>query len=212
MPISEQAMRVVAEDAATTGAATATPDKTGTEASDQAEAFARQALPFRRQLYAAALRMTRNHPDAEDLVQETYVKALAGFGSFQQGTNLRAWLGRIQVNAFLSSRRRRVVEVPTDWLDAVAADRAQHALIPAAAQSAEDAALARLPDPALREALRALPPQMRTTVYLADAEGYKYAEIAEITRVPMGTVMSRIHRGRKHLRGHLTTEAKRGES
>ena len=207
MSISELAVRVTAEDTATTGP-TGTQGKTGTVASPQAEAFARQALPFRRQLYVAALRLTGNHADAEDLVQETYAKALAGFSGFQEGTNMRAWLVRIQVNAFLSSRRRRVVEVPTDWVDGVATDRAQLAWTPAAAQSAEEAALAAMPDPALRAALDALPPQMRATVYLADAQGFKYAEIAEITRVPMGTVMSRIHRGRKQLRGHLATSGR----
>jgi RNA polymerase sigma-70 factor (ECF subfamily) len=209
--ISEQAVRVAAEDGATTGP-TGTRRKTGAVTGPQAEAFARQALPFRRQLYTAALHMTGNHADAEDLVQETYAKALAGFGGFREGTNLRAWLARIQRNAFLSSRRRRVVEVPTDWQDGVAADRVQPVWVPAAAQSAEEAALAALPDQALREALDALPPQMRATVYLADAEGFKYAEIAEITRVPMGTVMSRIHRGRKQLRGHLVTSGKESEA
>ena len=211
MSISEQAVRVAAEDTAATEP-TATRRKTGTVTGPQAEAFARQALPFRRQLYTAALRMTGNHADAEDLVQETYAKALAGFGGFREGTNLRAWLGRIELNAFISSRRRRFVEIPTDWLDDVAADRARPASTSAAAQSAEEAALAAMPDPALRAALDALPPQMRATVYLADAEGFKYAEIAEITRVPMGTVMSRIHRGRKQLRGHLVAAGGRGES
>ena len=175
----------------------------GLAAEDTAIAFARQAIGYRRQLYAAALRMTRNHADAEDLVQETYAKALAGFRGFQEGTNLRAWLGRIQVNAFLSSRRRRVTEVPVDWMDGVTQDRAKPAWAASTAQSAEEAALAAMPDAAVREALHALPPQIRATVYLADAEGFKYAEIAEITHVPVGTVMSRIHRGRKRLRGLL---------
>ena len=171
---------------------------TGTRSAD-AEAFARQALPWRGQLYATALRITGNPVDAEDLVQETYAKALAGFGGFQEGTNIRAWLARIALNAFLSARRRPIAEIPSDWVDT---DRG-HARADFA-RSAEDVALARMPDTALRDALSALPPQLRATVYLADAEGFKYAEIAEMTRVPLGTVMSRLHRARKRLRVQLT--------
>ena len=165
-----------------------------------ADAFASQALPCRGWLYAAALRMTGNPVDAEDLVQETYAKAFAGFGGFQQGTNIRAWLARIALNAFLSARRRPIAEVPSDWVDTDYG----HARTRGFAQSAEDVALARMPDPALRDALRALPPQLRATVYLADAEGFKYAEIAELTRVPLGTVMSRLHRARRRLRVQLS--------
>ena len=174
-------------------------DVTGTSAA-HAEAFASQALPCRGWLYAAALRMTGNPVDAEDLVQETYAKAFAGFGGFQEGTNIRAWLARIALNAFLSARRRPIAEIPSDWVDMDYG----HARARGFAQSAEDAALARMPDPALRDALRTLPPQLRATVYLADAEGFKYAEIAEMTRVPLGTVMSRLHRARRRLRVQLT--------
>jgi RNA polymerase sigma-70 factor (ECF subfamily) len=165
-----------------------------------AELFARQALPYRRQLYANAVRLTRNPADAEDLVQETYAKAFAGFRTFRQGTNLRAWLYRIQANVFNSGRRARGCrprEVPIDDASPWVVDRA------ASARSAEDVALAGLPDPALRAALGRLPRHLRTTVYLADAIGYSYAEIAEATGVPLGTVMSRLHRGRKRLRAHL---------
>lgn len=167
-----------------------------------ADSFADQVLPYARQLRAAALRLTGNQADAEDLVQETYVKAYAGFGSFQQGTNLPAWLHRIQANAFYGAcraRSRRPREIPLDSLPA-AAERADFG------SSAEDIALARMTDPALREALGTLPGQLAATVYLADAAGYRYAEIAEITGVPLGTVMSRLHRARKRLRILLTDQ------
>ena len=164
------------------------------------EAFARQVVSYRRQLYAFAMRLTGNHADAEDLVQETYAKALAGFRTFRPGTNLRAWLYRIQANAFNSrwrARHRRPQEVPMDDAPPLAVDRA------VSSRSAEDVALAVLPDPALRVALDRLPRHLRTTVCLADAVGYTYAEIAETTEVPMGTVMSRLHRGRKRLRAQF---------
>lgn len=180
--------------AASGGAAPASPRPT------KAELFTSQALPYRRQLYATALRLTGNPADAEDLVQETFAKAYAGFRTFQQGTNLRAWLYRIQANAFNSgwrARRRRPREVPIDDTSPSAVDRAT------SARSAEDVALASLPDPALRTALGRLPGHLRTTVCLADAVGYTYAEIAAATGVPLGTVMSRLHRGRKRLRAHL---------
>jgi RNA polymerase sigma-70 factor (ECF subfamily) len=161
-----------------------------------AEVFTDEALSYRRQLRAAALRLTGNPDDAEDLVQETYAKAYAGLRGYQEGTNLRAWLYRIQQNAFNSgyrARKRRPHEVPVDSLETGAAAHV------AVDRSAEETALARMTDPALRKALRSLPPHMVETIYLADAEGYKYAEIAEMTGVPMGTVMSRLHRARKRL-------------
>jgi len=157
-------------------------------------------LSYARQLHSAALRLTGNPADAEDLVQETYVKALAGSGTFQPGTNLRAWLHRIQANTFYGScraRRRRPQEFPLDNVEPVAPERT------AVATSAEDVALARMPDPLLTRALRELPDHLAMTVYLADAEGYTYAEIARITGVPLGTVMSRLHRARKRLRDKL---------
>jgi RNA polymerase sigma-70 factor (ECF subfamily) len=167
---------------------------------EPADRFADQVLPYARQLHSAALRLTGNPADAEDLVQETYAKAFAGFGTFQPGTNLRAWLHRIQANTFYGScraRRRRPQEFPLDTIEPAAPERT------AVASSAEEAALARMPDPALKRALRELPDHLATTVYLADAEGYTYAEIARITGVPLGTVMSRLHRGRKRLRAKL---------
>ena len=174
---------------------------------DPADRFADQVLPYGRQLLSAALRLTGNLADAEDLVQETYAKAYAGFGTFQQGTNLRAWLYRIQANTFYGScraRRRRPQEILLESVDPVAPERA------AVASSAEDVALTRMADPALRDALAGLPGHLATTVYLADAEGYTYAEVAETTGVPLGTVMSRLHRGRKRLRARLGAQAQPG--
>ncbi len=166
---------------------------------EPADSFADQVLPYARQLRSAALRLTGNPADAEDLVQETYAKAYAGFATFQPGTNLPGWLHRIQANTFYGtcrSRGRRPREIPLDSLPA-SAERADFG------NSAEDVALARMTDPSLAEALRELPRHLATTVYLADAQGYRYAEIAEITGVPLGTVMSRLHRARKRLRALL---------
>jgi RNA polymerase sigma-70 factor, ECF subfamily len=168
---------------------------------EPAHRFADQVLPYQPQLRSAALRLTGNSADAEDLVQETFAKAFAGFGTFEQGTNLRAWLHRIQANAFYGTcraRRRRPKEFPLDTIEPSSPERM------AVASSAEDAALARMPDPVLKRALGELPARLATTVYLADAEGYSYAEIARITGVPIGTVMSRLHRARKRLRAKLT--------
>ena len=173
-----------------------------------AEQFAEEAAPYRRQLYLTALRLTGNPADADDLVQETYAKACAGYGGFTPGTNLRAWLYRIQANTFYGAyraSRRHPLLVPIEALDAVAPGRTISTL------SAEDAALARMPDPAVWAALRALPDHLKRTVYLADVEGYKYAEVAEMTAVPLGTVMSRLHRARKRLRARLA-EARQADA
>jgi RNA polymerase sigma-70 factor (ECF subfamily) len=156
--------------------------------------FASQMLDCRRYLYAAAMRLTGSAADAEDLVQETLAKACARAGSYQQGTNLRAWLMRIELNTFYDAcraRQRRPWEVP---LEAGTADLAP------AMPSAEDDALARMPNPVVLAALHDLPGRYRTVVCLADVEGYSYAEIAGQLEVPLGTVMSRLHRGRKRLR------------
>lgn len=167
-----------------------------------ADSFADQVLPYARQLHSQALRLTGNLADAEDLVQETYAKAYAGFGTFSQGTNLRAWLCRIETNAFFNEyrARRRRPEVLMDELEKLGHERLS-------ANSAEDIALSHLPDQVLADALKRLPSQLAATVYLADAQGYKYAEIAEITEVPLGTVMSRLHRARKRLRHLLADNA-----
>jgi len=173
---------------------------------DQA-AFADQAMEFAPQLYSAAMRMTRNRADAEDLVQEAYLKGFRSFHTFDQGTNLRAWLFRILTNTYINKYRqkqRRFDESDLgDIEDLYLYKRMGTFEDPTIGRSAEESLMNMLPDDEVKQALEDLPENFRMPVILADVEGFAYKEIAEMLDIPIGTVMSRLHRGRKAMQKAL---------
>jgi RNA polymerase sigma-70 factor (ECF subfamily) len=186
-----------------------TPDTPESATPDPRDLFEEQAIPFLDQLYGAALRMTRNPADAQDLVQETFVKAYAAFGQFEQGTNLKAWLYRILTNTFINTYRKKqrdpykgTISDMEDWQLGEA-----ESATAMSSRSAEAEAIDHLPDSAVKDALQSIPEDFRLAVYFADVEGFSYQEIADIMKTPVGTVMSRLHRGRRLLRGLLTDYA-----
>jgi RNA polymerase sigma-70 factor (ECF subfamily) len=169
--------------------------------------FADEAMEFAPQLYSAALRMTRNQADAEDLVQETYLRAYRGFGGFTEGTNLRAWLFRILTNTYINTyraRQRRPQESDLADVEDLYLYRRLHSLDAVlGSRSAEDTLMEMLTDDEVKQALEGLPENFRLPVLLADVEGFAYKEIAEMLDIPIGTVMSRLHRGRKAMQKAL---------
>jgi RNA polymerase sigma-70 factor (ECF subfamily) len=177
---------------------------------ERAARFEAEALPFLDQLYSAALRTTRNPADAEDLVQETYAKAFAAFHQYRPGTNLKAWMYRILTNTYINSYRKKQRQP----LESDAAEVQDYQLHRAEShtsrglRSAETEALDHLPDSDVKRALAEIGEDFRLAVYLADVEGFSYKEIAEIMDTPIGTVMSRLHRGRRQLRELLTDYAR----
>jgi RNA polymerase sigma-70 factor, ECF subfamily len=172
--------------------------------------FADQAMEFMPQLYSAALRLTRNQADAEDLVQDAYLRAYRSFASFEQGTNLKAWLYRILTNAYINAYRAKQRRPETEQLDEVEELFLYRRLgqLPGAGRSTEDEVMDLFTDDEVKRALEDLPDQFRIPVLLSDVEGFSYAEIADIMGTPAGTVMSRLHRGRKAMQQRLLAYAR----
>ena len=176
------------------------------------EDFTHDAMQHAPQLFSTAMRMTRNRSDAEDLVQETFIKAWRSFTTYQQGTNLRAWLFRIMTNTYINkynAQQRKPTETELDDVEELflykrlgSVDQSQ------LSQSAEDQMLSLFTDDEVKKALEELPDQFRIPVLMSDVEGFSYKEIAEILEIPLGTVMSRLHRGRKSMQKMLYEYAK----
>ena len=191
------------------GAAEADVDVVSETSEERRQRFERDAMQYVDQLYSAAMRMARNPADAEDLVQEAYTKAFSAFHQYKPGTNLKAWLYRILTNTYINLYRKRQREplqsnsdTIEDWQLARAESHTSTGL-----RSAEAEALDHLPDSDVKRALQAIPEEFRLAVYFADVEGFAYKEISDIMNTPIGTVMSRLHRGRKMLRDMLADYA-----
>lgn len=206
-------MQTLAQRHAPVGLVSMNTDKDSTS-SQQAEqlrkAFEEQALPLLNQLYGAAMRMTRKPADAQDLVQDTYARAFGAFHQFKQGTNLKAWLYRILTNTYINQYRKRQrspYQGSIDELEEWQVGSAE-SITATSARSAEAEAIDRLPQSQIKDALNSLSEDFRLVVYLADVEGFSYQEIADIMKTPVGTVMSRLHRGRKLLRTKLGSYAR----
>ena len=183
--------------------------ESASDTSELTATFMRDVTPLLGPLYRQALRMTRHHADAEDLLQDTMLKAHTNFHTFRQGTSLGPWLFRIMTNHYISAYRKRQRQpalFPTEeFTDQQLATHAQHTSM--GLRSAEDEALKALPDNEIKAAMGAMPEQFRMAVYYADVEGLPSREIANIMGTPVGTVVSRLHRGRRRLRGLLTARA-----
>lgn len=196
-------------DVVTTAATAAAADTDQTVATSTHDRFTKDALPYLDQMFGAAMKMTRNPQDAQDLVQETFSKAYAAFDSYSDGTNLKAWLYRIMTNTFINSYRKKqrepylgAVEDLEEWQMGDA-----ESTTAMASRSAEAEAIDRTPAEVITKALNDLPEDFRIVVYMADVEGFSYQEIADIVDRPIGTVMSRLHRGRARLRQELNEYA-----